>query len=248
MTKPEREPLYRPVKSQRAFEEISAQIRELRASGAVKPGDRLPAERDLAIQFGVSRNTLREAIRLLEFSGLVKLRKGMNGGAFVREHNGDNVVAGLRDLYTMGAIQPSHLTEVRIGFETLVIESAIKRATRADIELLEANFAIATRAEQVGDIALRASASLEFHRLLGRFTRNPILEIVMDSLMEIMSLFIRDIGPYHAKHVLQSRSRFLQYFAAGDCEAAVKEMESHLKRLQRYYLARHRKLSGRSAE
>lgn len=231
-------PRFRPVRAQRAFEEISAQIRETLSAGRLKPGDRLPAERDLAVQLGVSRNTLREALRLLEFSGLVRMRKGTAGGAFVREANGEHVVAGLRDLYERGAITPAHLTEARMWIETVVVRVACKRATRADMDALDANVAAAERAERADDIELRGRINLEFHRLLGRATRNPIMSIFMDAVVEILGHFVRVIGPYPNRFVLPSRRRFLKQFRARDDDGAAHEMEMHLRRLQRYYLSR----------
>ena len=85
----------------------------------------MPSERDLADQFGVSRNTLREALRSLEIAGLLELKKGATGGAFIREGGGDAVVTGLSDLYRLGNIRPEHLTEAKhnagpnvVNFET----------------------------------------------------------------------------------------------------------------------------------
>ena len=73
---------YSPVQTRRAFEEVASQIREQLTKGALKPGDRLPSERELAEQFGLSRNTVREALRSLEMSGILEFRKGATGGAF----------------------------------------------------------------------------------------------------------------------------------------------------------------------
>jgi DNA-binding FadR family transcriptional regulator len=74
-----------PVRSTRLFEEICDQIRGQLSLGKIGPGDKLPAERDLADQFGVSRSAVREALRTLEVSGLIELRKGPKGGAFMLE-------------------------------------------------------------------------------------------------------------------------------------------------------------------
>ena len=76
-------PIFRPVKSRRLFEEVCEQVRNQIASGALKPGDKLPSERDLALQFDISRSAIREALRNLEFAGLVRLQKGVKGGSFV---------------------------------------------------------------------------------------------------------------------------------------------------------------------
>ena len=72
------------VRSSRIFEEISNQVRAQVVNGQLKPGDKLPAERQLALQFGASRTAVREALRGLEMSGVVELHKGVKGGAFIR--------------------------------------------------------------------------------------------------------------------------------------------------------------------
>lgn len=76
---------FRPIRTRRAFEEICERIREQLALGVLKPGDKLPPERDLAQQLGVSRNVLREALRSLEMAGVLRLLKGVKGGAFIQD-------------------------------------------------------------------------------------------------------------------------------------------------------------------
>lgn len=76
---------FQPVYVRRAFEEICERIREQLALGVLKPGDKLPRERDLAQQLGVSRNVLREALRSLEMAGLLRLQKGVKGGPSFRK-------------------------------------------------------------------------------------------------------------------------------------------------------------------
>src|ERR1700758_2272416 len=104
-----RAPAYAPVQTRRAFEAVADQIRDQLTSGALQPGDRLPPERELAEQFSLSRNTVREALRSLEMAGVLEFRKGATGGAFVREGHGDAVVAGFSDLFRLGAIRPADL-------------------------------------------------------------------------------------------------------------------------------------------
>src|SRR5260370_42246641 len=76
---------FQPIHVRRTFEEICERIREQLALGVLKPGDKLPRERDLAEQLGVSRNVLKEALRSLEMAGLLRLQKGVQGGGFLRD-------------------------------------------------------------------------------------------------------------------------------------------------------------------
>jgi GntR family transcriptional regulator, transcriptional repressor for pyruvate dehydrogenase complex len=229
---------FRPIKTTRAFEEIAEQIRKELSNRRLKAGDRLPPERALAEQFGVSRNTLREALRSLENAGLLRLQKGASGGAFVRESTGDAIITGLRDMFHLGAIQPENLTEARVLVESVVVRMACERATPEDIAALNANI---EKAEDAARAKIyfcdQAAIHLDFHRLLGRATKNPVMVIVIEALIDVMEHFIKEIGQSRNPWVLPSRRRFMKHFEAGESDAAVAEMEQHLERLNRYYLS-----------
>lgn len=229
---------FRPIRATRAADEIAAQIRQELAEGRLKVGSRLPSERALAAQFGVSRNTLRGALRSLEHSGLIRLQMGATGGAFISEHSGEAIITGLLDLYHLGIIQPDQLIEARIWFESVAVREACARATPEDIAALNANIADAAAAHARGDYTGRAALHLEFHRILARVTRNPIMVIVLNGVLDVMAHFIGTLGAYENSYVLPSRRRFMKHFVAGDVERAVKEMEANLKRLRRTYFSR----------
>ncbi len=228
---------FQAVRSARAFEEIADQIRTELAEGRLKVGSRLPAERALAVQFGVSRNTLREALRSLEHAGLVRLQKGASGGAFISEGSGLAITTSLMDLYHIGTITPAHLTEARIWLESVIVREACSRATPADLEALRKNVDAAAQAMKDGDFQRRAEMHLDFHRILARMTGNPLMVLMMDSLMAVLSRFIQTLGEYENAFVLPSRKRFLKHLEARDVAAAVAEMEASLKRLQKGYLS-----------
>jgi len=229
---------FRRILNLRAFEEIADQIRKELSDRRLRAGDRLPPERMLAEQFGVSRNTLREALRSLENAGLLRLQKGATGGAFVRESTGDAIITGLRDMFHLGAIQPEHLTEARVMIEASAVRVACERATPEDIGALNANIAAAAKAARENiDFYEQAAIHLDFHRVIARATKNPVMVIVMEALIDVMQHFIRAIGQKKNPWVLPSRRRFMKHFEAGDSDAAVKEMEQHLERLNRHYLS-----------
>ena len=238
---------FRRVKTPRAFEEIAEQIRNELSNGRLRLGDRLPAERTLAEQFGVSRNTLREALRSLEHAGLIRLKKGVTGGSYIKESTGEAVIAGLTDMYNLGAIQPRHLTEARMVVGTEVARLACARRTKEDLEALEQNVAAAQRATDAGDLEQRLEINNEFHRLLARTTRNPVLIILTDALMDMVSTFVKAIGYQPNSYVLPSRRRLLAALHARDGDAAAKEMKGMLMRLQRTHLARFKESEKRRA-
>ena len=232
---------FRPVSGKRAFEEIAEQIRSQLARQSLRVGDRLPAERQLAEQFHVSRNTLREALRSLEIAGLLELKKGATGGAFITQGGGGAAVAGLADLYHMGAIRPQHLTEARILIGTEVARLACARRTQEDLVALEKNIVAAEAATAAGDVERRAQINYEFHRLLARAAKNPVLIILTDALMEMTRHFVESIGYLPNRYVMPSRRRLLASLQAKDGNAAAAEMKSLLQRLQRFHLAAYEK-------
>ena len=228
----------------RAFEEIADQIRGMVAAGRLRPGDRLPPERELAATFRVSRNTLREALRALELAGMIESRKGATGGAFVRSGNPQVVVGGMRDLYHLGAITPEHLTEARIWFSDMVVRVVCERATEADFDALQANIDAMARADAAGDFDERQRLNRDFHLILARATRNPIVAITMEGVMAVLGQFIAQIGPGSNPFTLPSRERFMRHLRARDADAAVAEMAQFLKRMQRSYLAQWKARDG----
>ncbi|MDR8731480.1 MULTISPECIES: FadR/GntR family transcriptional regulator [Burkholderia] len=238
----------RPVQTARAFEEIALQLRNLISSGKLRPGDRLPSERELAVLFNVSRNTLREALRSLEISGMIELRKGIKGGAFVRPGDPSVVVGGFLDLYHLGAITPTQLTESRIWIEDLVVRVACRHATEDDLLQLETNIDATERAMKTQDMNAWTDELLTFHSLLGRATHNPVMMIVMEAIIKITRQFIDAIGPQLTRTVVPSRRRLVSHLRARDEAAAGREMTEHLERLHRQYLTQLKRVAKETTD
>lgn len=228
---------FQPIRSMRAFEEIAAQIRTELSEGRLRVGNRLPSERALSERFGVSRNTLREALRSLEHAGLLRLQKGATGGAFITEVKGETINTSMLDMFHVGAIPPEKLTEARIWIESVVVREACIRAQPVDWQLLRGNIQQAEEAKTTGDFLRRVDTHLEFHRILARMTGNPIMVIVMDGVLAVLRHYVLSIGNYDNAFVLPSRKRFIKFMEARDVEGAVAEMEGSLKRLQQSYLS-----------
>ena len=225
------------VQTSRVFEEVTAQIRQMIVSGQLKPGHRLPAERELAAQLGVSRSSVREALRALEIAGLVKLSKGGTGGAFIASRTSEVVVTALQDMFHLGTITPEQLTDARLWIEAVVVRVAIERLTESDLTLLEANVAHAQDAFQAGDYETCAKISFEFHNILARATQNPVLIANVSGMIHIMNHYIGIIGPPQSKYILLSRQRFMAHLHARNVESAVAEMEELLRRAHKHYLS-----------
>ena len=112
--------IFTPVESKRTFEEVSSKIKTLVFEGVLKPGDRLPSEAELAKQFGVGRQTIREALRILELSGLIAVQKGFGGGPIIK----DTILTTISNLF-FDAFQMEKITVEEFTAARLVIEKAV---------------------------------------------------------------------------------------------------------------------------
>jgi GntR family transcriptional regulator, transcriptional repressor for pyruvate dehydrogenase complex len=202
--------MYKAVQTSRLYEQIVEQIEQSILKGALKPGDQLPAERDLAQQFGVSRTAVREAVKALREKGLVEAYSGR--GTFVTKGTPSSIRQTLdRMIRADEQDGTAHLVEVR---EILEPEIAALAAPRADEE------AIATMQEAISvmDASKRdpdayIEADLDFHLALAEAASNPLILSLIDSIVGVlrdqrMLIFRVDGGPergqYHHKRILEA--------------------------------------------
>lgn len=226
--------LFSKVGVGRISELIVAQIRLLLRRGELRPGDRLPAERDLCERFGVSRVTVREALRVLEASGLVEIRVGARGGAFVTAPGSDRIGTGLADLISLSVSSAAHVTEVRLILETGIVPLVCQRATAQDLaDLAE----ICQRSEETLRTTGHSPAlSAEFHIRVAQATHNPAIVALAESLRGplLMSLQqAQQLAPAMGRLGTQEHRRFVAAVGSGDCEAAARIMREHLARTAR---------------
>jgi len=227
---------FEPIKRPRAFEEICERIRQELSAGALQPGDKLPAERELAAQLGVSRTALREALRSLEIAGIIILRKGVKGGAFIRQGDPTSMKRLMQDLVHLGAISLSDLTEARLLILKDVAKLACERATDADIKALHRNIENTAEMIRLGRNEERTQYVTEFYRLLALATGNEILTMLVDALSEILMRFLRGIPDTRSQGLpglIESRLRLLGHVKARNAAKATQEVESRLMKLHK---------------
>jgi GntR family transcriptional repressor for pyruvate dehydrogenase complex len=227
---------FAPAHGRRAFDDIIEQLRDRLRREELKPGDRLPSERQLADQFSVSRNTVREALRMLEIAGLVEIRKGAAGGGFISAGGPTVVARSLSDMLSLMPFSLSELTEVRLWLGALVCRLACDRATDENLARLADNVAQAARLTQERDWAARSAVNHEFLDLLAEATGNPVLVMLQRSVTEVIRDIVSAVGPMEGAAILQSRRRLLKQLRARDADAAEREMTIHLKKVHAYWL------------
>ncbi len=221
------------AKSRRAFEDICVQIRKEVSEGRLKPGDRLPAERELAEQLGVSRTAVREALRGLEVAGVIACQRGINGGAFIRHGDPTIITQAVQDMVLLGRITAESVTETRILLMNDALRLACKRATSVDLDAIERDIDLVERLTYSGDLKQRSTYIINFYSLVARATHNEVMVMLIDSLSEIVRQLLERLGPDPRTDVIGVRRAILKHLRAGNAEAATEEMTQHLERLNR---------------
>ncbi len=223
--------IFSPVSTGRISEVIVEQVRQLMRQGELKPGDRLPAERELCEYFGVSRVTVREALRMLESSGLVEIRVGARGGAFVTTPTSDRVGDGLADLLSLSVISAADVTEVRLILELGIVPLVCERATEEDLKALDEICARSAKALEGGRYTMELSA--EFHARVARATRNPAISMLVESFRGPILMSLEEAKsrvPEMGEVGTLEHQRFVDAVRNHDAQAASSIMREHLMR------------------
>lgn len=227
-------PMFRPAKPRRVFEEIINQIKAKIEDGRLQRGDKLPTERALASQFQVSRNTVREALRTLEISGLVTLKRGSSGGAFVAAGDPQVLNSRLNSALGFTDFSVADLTQAMRAITIMLLDAALPTLTEADLKAMEANI---REAEAVLDDPKKRSVILiQFYRLLAQASENKILVTIADSFIELLQEWVVRLGSLSGNRVVRSRRTLVKHLRAGDSNAARKELEAYLEELHELWL------------
>jgi GntR family transcriptional regulator, transcriptional repressor for pyruvate dehydrogenase complex len=213
-------------------EQVADAIRACMQSEGLAPGDRLGREEDLARQFGVSRPTLREALRLLSSSHLVRASKGPGGGIFVaatpEEGIGRTVSASVASMLQTQSITIDELLETRMLFEVPLVGLAAQRATDEDVARLHALLDEAER--NVDDAALIGEVDERLHRMISELAGNRLAAAFNAWVVEVLQPPLRAlVAPAVVESVIVEQHRdIVRAIERGDPAAAERAMREHL--------------------
>ena len=168
---------FKKVVLSRKSDYIVEQIYEALLRGDLKPEQRFSSESELAEVFGVSKLTVREAVRSLEQMGIVEVRKGGSGGLFIREANLASTVKQLESIMRIPHITVTDLTETRIALETYILRESLpyKKISQKMLERLENNISAAEQYFSGGKNLERLRTNFEFHLILSSLTDNNMI-------------------------------------------------------------------------
>ena len=176
--------MFNPIRAERTFERVSIKIKGLIFDGILSPGDRLPSETELAQQFDVGRQTIREALRILELSGFITIQKGGNGGPLIRTTILNTINNLFLDAFRLEKVTTEELTLARIEIEKVVLGHAIDLADNQDILGLRENIQKARR--KLDENIMAIDENVEFHNLLAKASKNHVFVLVVGSIMAVV--------------------------------------------------------------
>jgi GntR family transcriptional regulator, transcriptional repressor for pyruvate dehydrogenase complex len=212
------------------YSEVASQIHRLIADGRLKPGDRLPSERELAEVFGVSRSSVRDAIRVLEMRGLVEPKHGE--GTLVRQVPLDAIVSPLADVLTASKDLTAELFDMRRILEPPVARAAAVRATPEDLEALDQILERQALRVRAGEVAI--AEDNEFHYRIATAAKNRVvlrvIDVVMDLLRESRVRWLQ--GPGRAHSSLAGHRRILDAIRRRDPDGAAEAMRVHVEEIE----------------
>lgn len=222
--------LFTPYKTKRSFEEISDEIKTLIFSGELKTGDRLPSETEIARQFGVSRQTIREAMRILELSGFISIQRGVKGGPFVEDTVYNRISSLFLDGFKFRKISIEELILARSDIEKAMLAHVIKNADDSDIERLKDNIRRA-KAKLKRNVSA-FEENIAFHKLLARASKNYVYVIVVESIMAVLSDFYSRLTKHNVERsnrIAKCHEDILDAITRREYEAAVKSFQMDLE-------------------
>ena len=216
----------------RAFHAIVEEIRDDIFAQRRRPGDRLPSEPLLAEQFGVSRTGVREALRVLELQGLVEVRHGYAGGAFVSEPDGAPLVGALEVSLRHGQVDVDEIYQARLVFEPAVARLAVGRDPEALATRLADNVTRTQHALAEG--APVSALNREFHLIVAEHAGNRVLALIMQPLQEVLETLDERYpnSPSVSRCALQEHQELVRAVRARDADLAERLMHTHLQRLE----------------
>jgi GntR family transcriptional repressor for pyruvate dehydrogenase complex len=218
-----------PIKKTRVAEEVADRIRVLILDGTFPQGQPLPSERVLTEQFGVSRGSIRDALRMLETIGLIETQHGR--GTFPRELTVDRLVAPLASMMTYQHDLQDELMDVRRMFEPAVARVAATRATDEDFADLQRILDTQRRKLKTGRSAIVEDTA--FHAALARSTRNRVIVSLMatlnDLLVDSRTLTLRQKG--RPAKSIEGHEAVVAALRRRDAEGAARAMSNHIDQI-----------------
>jgi GntR family transcriptional regulator, transcriptional repressor for pyruvate dehydrogenase complex len=230
--------VFEPVHDNRALsEKIIAQISDALVAGELKPGDRLPPERELAEQFGVSRTVIRDAVKTLAGRGILHVKHGAGIFVTTSEENAIGRLGALSDILLLQGVSLRDLFEIRKVLEAEGAEWAARRRNDYHLKRLRGILEDAYRNSE--NLELLSERDAQFHVAIAEASQNLVLVRVMLTLLDLLAKSRRESLsiPGRAKLSLKDHERIVGEIEAQTHEGARETMLEHLTSVESAVLA-----------
>jgi DNA-binding FadR family transcriptional regulator len=234
--------MLKKVLHRKLYEDVAMQIEEAIVSGEFKPKDKLPPERDLEKLLDVSRGTIRQSLRLLEQKGILEIKTGATGGAFVKEVSPELIAKSILLLIRFNYVTPDHIANFREHIEGQIIAKlAAENAQEEDVLNLKSmldRLVNLSRQEEL-DWSDFDSQEHKMHALLGRMTRNPLFEALSETIMQSVHHFPQYIERTKKvmNQVIREWTEIIKRLDAKDSEGANRLISDHIHKWIEAYKA-----------
>lgn len=226
------------LKVPRASELVAEKLRNLIIEGKVETGSYFPPEKELVIQLGVSRATLREALRMLETEGLISTKTGPKGGIVVQRPGTASLTRSLDLLLQLESTPFSHLLEARRLLEPVCANLAAERITAEEIEHLRTSLELMR--QNVEDMQAYLKYQLQFHLAIFAAAHNDVLRLYTTSIGELITAQTAKSGLSEKQRLIgiKAAEGILAALVARNGNLAARRAETHLKAFDAILLGR----------
>ncbi|WP_108946035.1 FadR/GntR family transcriptional regulator [Shewanella halifaxensis] len=217
---------FKPVKQIKASDEVFNQLKSAIFNGQYLSGEKLPSERELIESFHVSRTVVRESIKALEASGLVEIKQGATGGAFIKALTFERLTSATKDLFFMNQMSFSEICEARLNIEPMVARLAAKNCTEEwAARLREACLRENDSTEYPETILLKSKV----HYLIAEMCDNRYLAAIVKSMVQLVGTISHEFKPDSDEiHPAGLHNMIVEAIITGDADKAEREMYLHL--------------------
>lgn len=183
----EKSKVFTPIKSTKVYEQVIDQIKSMIKDGTLKKGDKLPSERELVEELGVSRSSIREALRVLEIVGLVECKQGE--GNFIRDSFQDSLFEPLSIMFILNECRVEEIFELRKVIETETAAIAAKEISHIELQELRELLDYMNASE---DEEERVKIDFKFHYAMAKASKNFLIVSILNTISSLMDSFIKD--------------------------------------------------------
>ncbi len=223
--------MFKKLNQDQMYEKITKEIMDAIFRGDLKPNDKLQSEHELSKTFGVSRVTIREALLSLKHHGVIEVRQGAKGGAYVKKMDIDDVALQMEKVLQVTNITIEQISDVRSVLESAIITRLIDPHDNEDcIRRMEETIVEAEKHLKNGDAEARLQSNIEFHTIISEMTKNAFIMIMHKIVLNMLHDFFKHVRATDemARRTIREHRRITVALKEGDFNRAGELCRDHI--------------------